>query len=148
MIIYPLVYVLAREYTSDMNTINPDLTNEQRDVIVNCGTEAPFSGALLHEKRDGTYKCANCGQVLFGSDTKFDSGSGWPSFTEPKNLENVRLMDDDSHGMHRTEVRCANCDAHLGHVFPDGPSDRGGMRYCVNSLSLSFDPKGLEKDAK
>lgn len=125
-----------------MKSINPSLTDEQRDVIVNCGTEAPFSGALLHEDRDGAFLCANCDQVLFDSDTKFDSGSGWPSFTEPKNMENVELLEDSSHGMSRTEVRCGNCGAHLGHVFPDGPRDRGGMRYCVNSLSLKFEVDG------
>jgi peptide-methionine (R)-S-oxide reductase len=123
-----------------MKDVNPNLTKEQKEVILNCGTEAPFSGALLHEKRDGTFKCANCGQVLFDSGTKFESGSGWPSFTEPKNAENVQLLEDSSHGMVRTEVRCGNCGAHLGHVFDDGPADRGGLRYCVNSLSLSFDP--------
>ena len=132
---------LEQAYNEDMQNVNPNLTDEQKDVIVNCGTEAPFSGALLHEKRDGAYACANCSQILFESDTKFDSGSGWPSFTEPKNAENVRLLDDDSHGMRRVEVRCANCDAHLGHMFPDGPVDRGGIRYCVNSLSLAFEPK-------
>ncbi len=123
-----------------MKTVNPELTDEQKEVIVNCGTEAPFSGALLHEKRDGTYRCANCQAELFDSDTKFESGSGWPSFTEPKNVKKVELLTDSSHGMVRTEVRCANCGAHLGHVFDDGPADRGGLRYCVNSLSLQFDP--------
>lgn len=123
-----------------MKDVNPTLTDEQKEVIVNCGTEAPFSGALLNEKRDGSYACANCGNLLFASDTKFESGSGWPSFTEPKNTENVELLEDTSHGMARTEVRCANCGAHLGHVFPDGPAERGGLRYCINSLSLSFDP--------
>lgn len=122
-----------------MKSINPELTDEQREVIVNCGTEAPFTGALLHEERDGDFLCANCNQVLFDSETKFDSGSGWPSFTEPKNSENVELVEDNSHGMSRMEVRCGNCGAHLGHVFPDGPADRGGMRYCVNSLSLAFE---------
>src|SRR6478609_2185706 len=127
-----------------MKEINPNLTDEQKEVIVNSGTEAPFSGALLNEKRDGSYTCANCGQLLFGSDTKFESGSGWPSFTEPKNLENVELLEDTTNGMVRTEVRCGNCGAHLGHVFDDGPRDRGGPRYCINSLSLQFDPKDFE----
>lgn len=104
-------------------------------------TEAPFSGNLLNEKRDGTFACKNCGQILFASSTKFDSGTGWPSFTEPVNLENVVLAEDLSHGMFRTEVKCANCGAHLGHIFPDGPKDRGGQRYCINSACLNFEPE-------
>ena len=120
--------------------MNKDLTDEQRRVLFECGTEPAFSGELLHEARDGTFVCANCGAELFGSDTKFDSGSGWPSFTEPKNLAHVTLTDDSSHGMVRTEVTCTNCGGHLGHVFPDGPADKGGQRYCINSLSLQFDP--------
>lgn len=117
-----------------------DLTDEQKHVLFDKGTEAPFSGKLLHEKRDGTFTCANCGIELFASDTKFDSGSGWPSFTEPKNLKNITLETDETYGMVRTEVTCANCGGHLGHLFDDGPREKGGMRYCINSLSLQFDP--------
>lgn len=121
--------------------MNEALTDDQKHVLFEKGTEAPFSGALLGEKRDGTFVCANCGHELFSSDTKFDSGSGWPSFTEPVNRANVKLESDHSHGMLRTEVTCANCGGHLGHVFDDGPRDRGGQRYCINSLSLQFDPE-------
>ncbi len=120
--------------------MNSTLSDEQKRILFEKGTEAPFSGALLQEKRSGDFVCANCGKVLFSSDTKFDSGSGWPSFTEPKNLENVKLTTDTSHDMVRTEVSCANCGGHLGHVFDDGPRDRGGQRYCINSLSLEFKP--------
>lgn len=98
----------------------------------------PFSGQLLHEKREGSFVCKNCGQELFASGTKFDSGTGWPSFTEPANRKNVLLKADASHGMVRTEVACASCGAHLGHVFDDGPQDKGGQRYCINSACLVF----------
>jgi peptide-methionine (R)-S-oxide reductase len=118
--------------------MNEKLTPEEMNILFEGGTEAPFSGALLHESRSGTFNCKNCGHVLFSSDTKFDSGSGWPSFTEPANKEHVTLLTDETLGMTRTEVRCKNCDAHLGHVFDDGPKDKGGMRYCINSLSLDF----------
>lgn len=121
--------------------MNDNLTDEQKHVLFDKGTEAPFSGALLNEKRTGSFTCANCGEVLFTSDTKFDSGSGWPSFTEPANREHVNLTTDPSHGMIRTEVSCAHCGAHLGHVFDDGPSEAGGQRYCINSLCLNFEPK-------
>lgn len=121
------------------------LSDEGRDIMFGGGTEAPFSGALLHETRDGSFTCKNCGQELFMSDTKFDSGSGWPSFTEPVNREHVALKTDSNFGMHRTEVTCANCGAHLGHVFDDGPREAGGKRYCINSVSLNFDPKQIGK---
>lgn len=98
----------------------------------------PFSGQLLHEKREGSFVCKNCGQELFASGTKFESGTGWPSFTEPANRKNVVLREDISHGITRTEVTCANCNAHLGHVFDDGPQDKGGQRYCINSTCLVF----------
>ncbi len=104
------------------------------------GTEPPFSGSLLHEKRQGNFVCKNCGMELFSSDTKFDSGSGWPSFSQPANRKNVKLKDDSSHGMIRTEVICANCGAHLGHVFDDAPAELGGQRYCINSACLDFKP--------
>lgn len=119
---------------------NENLTDAEKHIIFEGGTEPAFSGELLHEDRKGNFTCKNCGQVLFTSDTKFDSGSGWPSFTEPANLEHVTLLEDSSLWMKRVEVRCKNCNAHLGHVFDDGPADKGGQRYCINSLSLGFDP--------
>ena len=116
------------------------LTPEQYEVTRNAGTERAWTGPHLDEKRDGMFRCVGCGTELFSSDTKFDSGSGWPSFTDPANLENVELRDDNSHFMRRTEVVCKACGAHLGHVFPDGPGP-GGQRYCINGCALTFDPK-------
>jgi peptide-methionine (R)-S-oxide reductase len=116
------------------------LTPEQYAVARQGGTERAFTGKYVDCHDDGSYHCAGCGTELFSSDTKFESGSGWPSFTEPKNLEHVTLIEDRSHGMVRTEVRCATCDGHLGHVFDDGPRDKGGLRYCINSLSIDLDP--------
>ena len=113
------------------------LTDEQIEITQNCGTEPPFSGELLNEKRKGTYICVVCKDVLFDSETKYDSNSGWPSFTEPLSDHLIKSIEDRSHFMVRTEVRCNNCDAHLGHVFPDGPG-QNGLRYCINSLSLDF----------
>lgn len=114
------------------------LSPEEESIMFDGGTEPPFSGKLLHEKRRGDYICKNCGQVLFKSHAKFDSGSGWPSFTEPANIKNIILSTDNSHGIIRTEVKCANCGAHLGHVFDDGPVEQGGKRYCINSVCLDF----------
>ncbi len=108
--------------------------------MFNKGTEAPFTGALLHEKRDGMYTCANCGVELFASDTKFDSGTGWPSFDDVVSNKNIKTLTDESHGMMRTEVQCNNCGAHLGHLFDDGPTETG-MRYCINSSCLNFEEK-------
>jgi peptide-methionine (R)-S-oxide reductase len=111
---------------------------EQYEVLRRKGTEPPFTGRFVHEKRDGTYRCAGCGAELFSSETKFDSGTGWPSFTEPTDRANVELQEDHSYGMRRIEVNCATCGGHLGHVFPDGPGSTG-ERYCINSCSLELD---------
>jgi peptide-methionine (R)-S-oxide reductase len=117
------------------------LTPEQYKVLREKGTEAPFTGALLNEKGSGDFVCAACGNVVFKSDTKFESGSGWPSFYDPANREAVLLEEDSSLGMSRTEVMCANCGSHLGHVFNDAPDQPTGQRFCINSCSLDFKPK-------
>ena len=118
-----------------------ELSPEQYHILREKGTERAFTGAYWNTKDPGTYRCIVCNTELFTSDTKYDSGSGWPSFTEPMALDKVRLVTDSSHGMVRTEVRCATCDAHLGHVFPDGPGPTG-ERYCMNSASLQLQPDG------
>ncbi|MGI9027514.1 MAG: peptide-methionine (R)-S-oxide reductase MsrB [Candidatus Saccharimonadales bacterium] len=117
------------------------LTPEQYRVAREKGTEPAFTGQFVDHHDDGTYVCVACSQELFPSDTKFESGSGWPSFTDPVNQQHVDLHTDSSFGMERTEVTCSNCGAHLGHVFPDGPADKGGQRYCINSISLDFKAK-------
>lgn len=114
------------------------LSPEQYRILREAGTEAPFTGELLNNKDTGMYRCAACGEPLFESGTKYDSGSGWPSFTAPVESEAVEELTDQSHGMARTEVRCAKCEGHLGHVFPDGPGPEG-LRYCINSASLEFE---------
>ncbi len=117
------------------------LTPEQYKVMRDSGTEAPFSGEYFDNHESGMYECAACGHELFSSDTKFDSGTGWPSFDQPVNLENVELKTDKNLFMERTEVVCKNCGGHLGHVFDDGPRETTGKRYCINSCSLNFKKK-------
>ncbi len=117
------------------------LTPEQYEVLRRAGTERPFVGAYTDLEDPGLYRCAACGNPLYTSDTKFHSGSGWPSFTEAVSPDAVEVVEDRSHGMVRTEARCARCHSHLGHIFPDGPPDRGGQRHCLNSLALELDPE-------
>lgn len=117
------------------------LTAEQYRVLREKGTEPPFSGTLLNEHGTGDFVCAACGTAVFKSDTKFDSGSGWPSFNNPANTTAVKLTEDNSLGMHRVEVSCANCGGHLGHAFNDAPDQPTGMRFCINSAALDFKPK-------
>ena len=118
-----------------------ELTPEQYRVLREAGTERAFTGKYWNSHDDGVFRCAACGAELFDSTTKFESGSGWPSFTEPKIAEAVETRRDISHGMIRTEVACRRCGGHLGHVFDDGPSDQGGLRYCINSAALDLETR-------
>ena len=125
---------------TDDNVLRGKLTEEQYQVTQCSATERPFTGKYVDHKADGTYRCVCCDAPLFSSDTKYDSGSGWPSFWLPLAGDAVKTKRDVSHGMIRVEVMCASCDAHLGHVFEDGPQP-SGLRYCVNSASLDFEDK-------
>jgi len=118
-----------------------ELSPEQYAIMRNKGTERAFTGKYWDCHEQGVYRCAGCQAELFRSDDKYDSGSGWPSFTQPANPEKVAEEVDRSHGMQRTEVHCADCGAHLGHVFEDGPRDKGGLRYCINSASIALEKK-------
>jgi peptide-methionine (R)-S-oxide reductase len=121
----------------EQSRLEEGLTQEERRVLLQHGTEAPFCGGLLNQKKAGTYCCRLCGLPLFKQDTKFESGTGWPSFTAPFDPTHVIGVEDNSFGMHRIETRCARCGSHQGHVFPDGPRPTG-LRYCINSVSLAF----------
>lgn len=136
-------YDLTRLTESERTTLAQSLTPEERHVILNQGTERPFCGTLLNNKASGIYACRLCGLPLFRADSKFESGTGWPSFYQGFDDAHIAEIVDRSHGMIRTEIRCARCDGHLGHVFPDGPPPTH-KRYCLNSVSMEFYPHGQE----
>ena len=129
-----------KEWTKKLNP-------QQYKILRQCGTEPPFTGKYVHNTKEGNYYCAACGALLFTSDSKYDSASGWPSFYAPANNTNILEVPDNSHGMKRIEIKCARCGGHLGHLFPDGPRPTG-LRYCVNSMALEFEEKPLEKKEK
>ena len=133
----PAGYDVAKLTDEQVEALAADLSPAERHVILHHGTEPPGCGVFLDNKRDGVYTCRLCGLPLFRSSTKFESGTGWPSFFAPFDRSHVAYITDDSHGMRRTEIRCQRCEGHLGHVFPDGPKP-SGERYCLNSASLAF----------
>ena len=130
--------------TVDVEELKQRLTPQQFEVTQNGATEPAFTGEYWDSKADGTYHCVVCDEPLFSSETKYESGSGWPSFTIPLGDEAVAEKRDLSHGMERVESLCAKCGSHLGHVFPDGPRDQGGLRYCMNSASLRLEPEAAD----
>lgn len=136
-------YDVSRLSDDRVNALAEGFTPEERHVILHQGTERPFCGLLLDNKKPGTYVCRLCGLPLFASNAKFNSGTGWPSFFQPFDPDHVKNLEDTSHGMRRVEIRCARCDAHLGHVFDDGPPPTH-LRYCLNSVSMEFLPEGTE----
>lgn len=137
MILSELGFDLTPPSDDERARLEASLDDEERRVLLQHGTEAPFCGGLLNQKRSGAYCCRLCGLPLFRWDAKFDSGTGWPSFTTPIDPKHVVEIEDNAYGMRRVETRCARCDSHQGHVFPDGPRPTG-LRYCINSVSLSF----------
>ena len=134
-------YDLTRLTDDQVSALAEGFTPEERHVILHQGTERPFCGLLLDNKQPGVYVCRLCALPLFSSDAKFESGTGWPSFFQPFDPDHVKNLEDRSHGMRRVEIRCARCDAHLGHVFDDGPPPTH-LRYCLNSVSMRFEAKG------
>lgn len=137
----PSGFDLAPPSPDERRRLQAGLTAEEANVLLKHGTEAPFCGLLLENKEAGAYDCRLCGLPLFRSGEKFESGTGWPSFTTPYDQAHIKFVQDRAYGMVRTEIRCARCDSHQGHVFPDGPPP-SGLRYCINSVSLSFTREG------